>query len=137
MAAQTLLMRKDILSEEETRFYIAETALALESIHRHSYIHRHLLRPPWLVDAMSTARSNKDDFSTLLLMRVNFCLMYLVNVSCEWRVHFWLQVYSGVSFLGVLQCVLGSACSACTLSRCLNPVIRYHAVLIYVVICLK
>jgi hypothetical protein len=33
-------MRKDILSEEETRFYIAETALALESIHRHSYIHR-------------------------------------------------------------------------------------------------
>lgn len=38
--AQTLLMRKDILSEEETRFYIAETALALESIHRHSYIHR-------------------------------------------------------------------------------------------------
>ena len=40
MLAQTLLMRKDILSEEETRFYIAETALALESIHRHSYIHR-------------------------------------------------------------------------------------------------
>ncbi len=37
---QTLLMRKDVLSEEETRFYIAETALALESIHRHSYIHR-------------------------------------------------------------------------------------------------
>lgn len=37
---QTLLMRKDILSVEETRFYIAETILALESIHRHNYIHR-------------------------------------------------------------------------------------------------
>lgn len=33
-------MRKDILSVEETRFYIAETILALESIHRHNYIHR-------------------------------------------------------------------------------------------------
>ena len=37
---QTLLMRKDILSEEETRVYIAETVLAIESIHRHNYIHR-------------------------------------------------------------------------------------------------
>jgi serine/threonine kinase 38 len=33
-------MRKDILSEEETRFYIAETVLAIEAIHKHSYIHR-------------------------------------------------------------------------------------------------
>ncbi len=37
---QTLLMRKDILSLEETRFYIAETVLALESIHQRNYIHR-------------------------------------------------------------------------------------------------
>ena len=40
MSLQTLLMRKDILSVEETQFYIAETILALESIHRHNYIHR-------------------------------------------------------------------------------------------------
>ena len=40
LPVQTLLMRKDILSIEETRFYIAETILALESIHRHNYIHR-------------------------------------------------------------------------------------------------
>ncbi len=39
-AAQTLLMRKDILTFEETRFYIAETILAIESLHKHSYIHR-------------------------------------------------------------------------------------------------
>eukprot|EP00201_Polytomella_parva_P023273 CAMPEP_0175045356 /NCGR_PEP_ID=MMETSP0052_2-20121109/4366_1 /TAXON_ID=51329 ORGANISM="Polytomella parva, Strain SAG 63-3" /NCGR_SAMPLE_ID=MMETSP0052_2 /ASSEMBLY_ACC=CAM_ASM_000194 /LENGTH=525 /DNA_ID=CAMNT_0016308855 /DNA_START=48 /DNA_END=1625 /DNA_ORIENTATION=+ len=38
--AMTLLMRKDILSEEETRFYIAETLLAIESIHKAGYIHR-------------------------------------------------------------------------------------------------
>lgn len=37
---QTLLMRKDVLSLEETRFYIAQTILALESIHKHNYIHR-------------------------------------------------------------------------------------------------
>jgi hypothetical protein len=37
---QTLLMRKDILSEEEARFYCAQTVLAIDSIHQHNYIHR-------------------------------------------------------------------------------------------------
>lgn len=36
----TLLIRKDILSEHETRFYIAETILALEQIHAKGYLHR-------------------------------------------------------------------------------------------------
>jgi hypothetical protein len=36
----TLLIRKDILSEHETRFYIAETILALEQIHSKGYLHR-------------------------------------------------------------------------------------------------
>lgn len=36
----TLLMRKDTLNEDEARFYVAETILAIESIHRHNYIHR-------------------------------------------------------------------------------------------------
>lgn len=36
----TLLIRKDILSEEEVRFYIAETVLALEAIHANGYLHR-------------------------------------------------------------------------------------------------
>ena len=36
----TLLMREDTLSEEVTRFYIAQTVLAIESIHKQSYIHR-------------------------------------------------------------------------------------------------
>lgn len=38
----TLLMKKDILSEEETRFFLAETVLAIEEVHRLNYIHRDL-----------------------------------------------------------------------------------------------
>jgi serine/threonine kinase 38 len=36
----TLLMREDTLTENVARFYIAETVLAIESIHKHNYIHR-------------------------------------------------------------------------------------------------
>ena len=38
----TLLMDKDVLSEEMSRFYIAETILAIESVHNLNYIHRDL-----------------------------------------------------------------------------------------------
>lgn len=36
----TLLMREDILSEDIARFYIAESVLAIHSIHQHNYVHR-------------------------------------------------------------------------------------------------
>ncbi|KAM7280524.1 hypothetical protein ACFE04_007658 [Oxalis oulophora] len=36
----TLLMREDILSEDVARFYIAESILAISSIHQHNYVHR-------------------------------------------------------------------------------------------------
>lgn len=39
----TLLMRKDTLTEGEARFYVGEAVLAIESIHKHNYIHRFLL----------------------------------------------------------------------------------------------
>ncbi|KAF5775385.1 putative protein kinase AGC-NDR family [Helianthus annuus] len=35
----TLLMRKDTLTEYEAWFYIGETVLAIESIHKDNYIH--------------------------------------------------------------------------------------------------
>ena len=46
----TLLMRKDILSEEESRFYIAETIMAVESVHKLNYIHRDLKPDNLLID---------------------------------------------------------------------------------------
>ncbi len=46
----TLLMRKDILTEEESRFYISETILAIESVHNLNYIHRDLKPDNILLD---------------------------------------------------------------------------------------
>ena len=46
----TLLMRKDILTEDESRFYIAQTILAVESVHKLDYIHRDLKPDNLLID---------------------------------------------------------------------------------------
>lgn len=36
----TLLIREETLTETVARFYIAQSVLAIESIHIHNYIHR-------------------------------------------------------------------------------------------------
>lgn len=46
----TLLMRRDTLSEEVTRFYIAQTVLALETVHKHNFIHRDIKPDNLLLD---------------------------------------------------------------------------------------
>jgi serine/threonine kinase 38 len=46
----TILMRKDILTEDESRFYIAETILSIESVHKVNYIHRDLKPANILID---------------------------------------------------------------------------------------
>lgn len=46
----TLLMKKDILPENEAKFYIAETILAVQSVHKMNYIHRDLKPDNILID---------------------------------------------------------------------------------------
>ena len=36
----TLLMREETLTETVAKFYVAQSVLAIESIHKHNYIHR-------------------------------------------------------------------------------------------------
>jgi serine/threonine protein kinase len=36
----TILMKYDILTEDQTRFYIGQTALAIASVHAMNYVHR-------------------------------------------------------------------------------------------------
>ena len=52
----TLLMKKDILSEDVTRFYIAETVLAIDSIHQLGFIHRDIKPDNLLLDAKVSKR---------------------------------------------------------------------------------
>ncbi|KAF6152332.1 hypothetical protein GIB67_005986 [Kingdonia uniflora] len=46
----TLLIREDTLTESVARFYIAQSVLSIESIHKHNYIHRDIKPDNLLLD---------------------------------------------------------------------------------------
>ncbi|XP_021898597.1 serine/threonine-protein kinase tricorner isoform X2 [Carica papaya] len=71
----TLLMREDVLSEDVARFYIAESILAIQSIHQHNYIHRDI-KPDNLIlnrnghlklSDFGLCKPLEDKYSTILL----------------------------------------------------------------------
>ncbi|KAK4859882.1 hypothetical protein QYF36_013495 [Acer negundo] len=71
----TLLMREDILSEDVARFYIAESILAIHSIHQHKYVHRDIKPDNLILDKdghlklsdFGLCKTLEDKYSSILL----------------------------------------------------------------------
>ncbi|KAJ1436754.1 Serine/threonine-protein kinase, active site [Sesbania bispinosa] len=76
----TLLMREDILSEDVARFYIAESILAIHSIHQHNYVHRDIKPDNLILDKnghlklsdFGLCKPLDDKYSTILLENEDF-----------------------------------------------------------------
>ncbi|XP_059633736.1 uncharacterized protein LOC132276361 [Cornus florida] len=71
----TLLMREEVLSEDVARFYVAESILAIHSIHQHNYVHRDIKPDNLILDKnghlklsdFGLCKPLENRYSTLLL----------------------------------------------------------------------
>ncbi|KAH7567427.1 hypothetical protein JRO89_XS07G0071700 [Xanthoceras sorbifolium] len=71
----TLLMREDVLSEDVARFYIAESILAIHSIHQYKYVHRDIKPDNLILDRnghlklsdFGLCKTLEDKYSSILL----------------------------------------------------------------------
>ncbi|XP_057973007.1 uncharacterized protein LOC131161330 isoform X2 [Malania oleifera] len=91
----TLLMRRDILSEDVARFYIAESILAIHSIHQHSYVHRDIKPDNLILDKnghlklsdFGLCKTLDNKYSSILLENEDFTSQSLngteENSSCD------------------------------------------------------
>jgi len=75
----TLLMKADTLSEEVSQFYIAETAMALESIHNLGFIHRDIKPDNILLDARGHVKLS--DFGLCTGMKKSHRTEFYRNLS--------------------------------------------------------
>ena len=72
-----LLIKKDILTEEEARFYLAELILAIESIHKLDCIHRDIKPDNILID--KTGHIKLSDFGLAKVSEKIFDLNNNIN----------------------------------------------------------
>ncbi|KAJ4962595.1 hypothetical protein NE237_022534 [Protea cynaroides] len=75
----TLLMREDVLSEDISRFYIAESVLAIDSIHQHNYIHRDIKPDNLLLDR--NGHLKLSDFGLCKPLECKYSKILLENES--------------------------------------------------------
>ncbi|KAJ9567654.1 hypothetical protein OSB04_003620 [Centaurea solstitialis] len=85
----TLLMREDILSEDVARFYMAESILAIHSIHQHNYIHRDIKPDNLILDRnghlklsdFGLCKPLESKFSSILLNDEDYATQGPINDS--------------------------------------------------------